>query len=145
MLFAWAAQRAPAAIGAICNAMAVLFAALVAFLFFGEKIGMRRALALLVGFAGVVVLARPRWPGLSIGWAVAAGALPRFLYGIGVNLVRRHMAPACRRSRVGGGTLVAAALLLARWLEPLAGGGDTAGWPGSARSPWACSARAWPT
>ena len=45
LLFAWAAQRAPAAIGAICNAMTVLFAALVAFVAFGEKIGMRRAIA----------------------------------------------------------------------------------------------------
>lgn len=45
LLFAWAAQRSPAAIGAICNAMTVLFAALVAFVAFGEKIGMRRAIA----------------------------------------------------------------------------------------------------
>ncbi len=43
VLFAYAAEQAPAAIGAICNAMTVLFAALIAFLFFGEKIGMRRA------------------------------------------------------------------------------------------------------
>ena len=66
VLFAYAAERAPAAIGAICNAMTVLFAALIAFLFFGEKIGMRRAGALLVGFAGVVVLATAKVSGLSI-------------------------------------------------------------------------------
>jgi drug/metabolite transporter (DMT)-like permease len=52
MLFAWAAQRAPAGVGAIANAMTVLFTALVGFLFFGEKIGVRRAVALLVGFVG---------------------------------------------------------------------------------------------
>src|SRR5688572_8577997 len=46
MLFAWAAQRAPAGIGAIANAMTVLFTALVGFLFFHEKIGARRAIAL---------------------------------------------------------------------------------------------------
>ena len=51
------AQRAPAGIGAICNSMAVLFTALIAFLFYGEKIGLRRAAALFAGFAGVVVLA----------------------------------------------------------------------------------------
>ena len=50
LLFAWAAQRSPAAIGAICNAMTVLFAAMVGFLFFGQKIGLRRSLALLVGY-----------------------------------------------------------------------------------------------
>ena len=91
LLFAWAAQRAPAAIGAICNAMTVLFAALVAFVFFGEKIGMRRALALLTGFAGVVVLASSKVGGLSVGAAVLAGATAALLYGFGVNLVRRHL------------------------------------------------------
>src|SRR5205807_870425 len=41
-LFAWGAERAPAGIGAITNAMTVMFTALVAFLFFGERIGERR-------------------------------------------------------------------------------------------------------
>jgi Predicted permease, DMT superfamily len=91
LLFAWAAQRAPAAIGAICNAMTVLFAALVAFLVFGEKIGTRRALALLTGFAGVVVLATAKVSGLSIGPAVVAGATASLLYGVGLNLVKRYM------------------------------------------------------
>lgn len=112
LLFAWAAQRSPAAIGAICNAMTVLFAALVAFLFFGEKIGVRRALALLVGFAGVVVLATSKVAGLSVGWAVVAGATAALLYGVGLNLVRRHMAhlpPAA----AAGSTLSCSALLLA--------------------------------
>src|ERR1700730_15721784 len=38
-LFAWGAERAPAGIGAISNAMTVMFTALVAFLFYGEQIG----------------------------------------------------------------------------------------------------------
>src|SRR5690606_28993618 len=54
VLFAWSAQYAPAAVSAICNATTVLFAALVAFCLYGERMGARRALALLVGFAGVV-------------------------------------------------------------------------------------------
>ncbi len=36
-LFAWAAQHAPAGVGAITNSMAVLFAALVAFFFMAKK------------------------------------------------------------------------------------------------------------
>lgn len=91
ILFAWAAERAPAGIGAITNAMTVLFTALVGFLFFGEKIGMRRALALVAGFAGVVVLASGKTAGESVGLAVAAGCAASFLYGIGINLVRRHL------------------------------------------------------
>jgi drug/metabolite transporter (DMT)-like permease len=131
VLFAWAAQRAPAAIGAICNAMTVLFAALIAFLLFGEKIGMRRAIALLVGFAGVVVLATAKVSGLSIGAAVIAGSLAALLYGLGVNLVKRHMTGLPAAS--AGATLGSAALLML----PLA----LTHWP-SAPIPtlsWACA------
>lgn len=111
LLFAWAAQRSPAAIGAICNAMTVLFAALVAFLFFGEKIGTRRAVALLVGFLGVVVLATSKAGGLSVGPAVAAGATAALLYGVGVNLVRRHLG-GIPPAAAAAATLSCAALLL---------------------------------
>jgi drug/metabolite transporter (DMT)-like permease len=119
VLFAWAAQHAPAGVGAITNAMAVPFTALVGFLFFGEKIGTQRAMALLAGFAGVIVLASGKTAGASIGWAVAAGASAAFLYGIGVNLVRRHLTglPAAALSAA---TLSCAALLtlpfaIAQW------------------------------
>ncbi|WP_425477930.1 DMT family transporter [Vulcaniibacterium tengchongense] len=119
VLFAWAAQRAPAGIGAIANAMTVLFTALVGFLFFGEKIGARRAFALLVGFAGVVVLASGKTAGASIGWAVAAGVGAAFLYGVGINLVRRHLG-GLPPAAVASATLGSAALLtlpfaLAQW------------------------------
>lgn len=118
-LFAWAAQRAPAGVGAITNSMAVLFAALVAFLFYGERIGPRRVVALAAGFAGVIVLAGGKVGGASIGGAVAAGTTAAFLYGIGANLVRRHLAglPA---TAVAAATLGCAALLslpfaIAQW------------------------------
>src|SRR3546814_11816984 len=71
--------------------MTVLFTALVGFLFFGEKIGTRRSLALMAGFAGVVVLASGKVAGASIGWAVVGGATASFMYGIGINLVRRPL------------------------------------------------------
>ena len=119
ILFAWAAQRAPAGVGAIANAMTVLFTALVGFLFFGEKIGTRRAVALLAGFAGVVVLASGKVAGASIGWAVAAGAGAAFLYGIGINLVRRHLT-GLPPAAVASATLGSAAVLtlpfaIAQW------------------------------
>jgi drug/metabolite transporter (DMT)-like permease len=111
LLFAWAAQRSPAAIGAICNAMTVLFAALVAFVFYGERIGLGRALALLTGFAGVVVLASSKIGGLSLGLPVLAGASAALLYGFGVNLVRRHMA-GIPPAAAAGATLGCSALLM---------------------------------
>ncbi len=115
VLFAWAAERAPAAIGAICNAMTVLFAALIGFLFFGEKIGPRRAFALLVGFSGVVVLATAKVSGLAIGAAVAAGTVAALLYGLGANLVRRHMG-GLPPAAAAAATLGCASL----WMLPMA-------------------------
>ncbi len=119
ILFAWAAQRAPAGVGAIANAMTVLFTALVGVLFFGDKIGTRRAVALVAGFSGVVVLASGKVAGASIGWAVAAGAGAAFLYGIGINLVRRHLT-GLPPAAVAAATLGSAALLtlpfaIAQW------------------------------
>jgi drug/metabolite transporter (DMT)-like permease len=119
MLFAWAAQRAPAGIGAIANAMTVLFTALVGFLFFGEKIGTKRAIALFTGFAGVVVLASGKTAGASVGWAVVAGSTAAFLYGIGINLVRRHLTglppAAVASATLGMSTLLTLPFAVANW------------------------------
>jgi drug/metabolite transporter (DMT)-like permease len=118
-LFAWAAQRAPAGIGAITNALAVLFTALVAFVGYGERIGGKRVAALFGGFAGVVVLASAKTAGTGIGSAVLAGTTAALLYGIGANWVRRQLGgfpPAA----VAAATLSSAAVLalpfsLATW------------------------------
>ena len=110
-LFAWAAQRAPAGIGAITNSLAVLFTALVAFAFYGERIGGKRVAALFGGFAGVVVLASAKTAGADVGGAVLAGTSAAFLYGIGANLVRTRLSgypPAA----VAAATLGSAALIL---------------------------------
>jgi len=119
VLFAWAAQRAPAGIGAISNAMTVLFTALVGFLFFGEKIGVKRAGALFAGFAGVVVLASGKTAGASVGWAVVAGVSAAFLYGIGINLVRRHLSglppAAVAAATLGSSALLTLPFALAQW------------------------------
>lgn len=110
-LFAWAAQRAPAGIGAITNSMAVLFTALVAFLFWHERIGRMRVVALLAGFAGVVVLASSKAAGASVGWAAAAGTLAAFLYGIAANVITRQMR-GIPPIALAAATLVCATLLL---------------------------------
>lgn len=111
VLFAWAAQHAPAGVVAISNSLAVLFTALVAFLFYGERIGGKHTLALFAGFAGVVVLAGAKTAGASVGWAVFAGTAAAFLYGVGVNLVKRHLADLPPIA-LAAATLSCAALLL---------------------------------
>lgn len=119
LLFAWAAHDAPAGVGAIANSMTALFAALVGFLFFGEAIGARRVVALLAGFAGVVVLASSKVEGAHIGWAVAAGTTAAFLYGIGVHLVRRYMsglpAAAIASATLGVSAVLVLPFAIANW------------------------------
>ena len=119
-LFAWAAQRAPAGVGAITNSMAVLFTALVAFLFWGERIGRVRVVALVAGFVGVLVLASAKTAGASVGWAAAAGTTAAFLYGISGNLIRRQM-HGLPPVALAAATLVCASVLLlplAAWQWP---------------------------
>jgi drug/metabolite transporter (DMT)-like permease len=112
VLFAWGAERAPAGIGAITNSMAVMFVALVAFIFYGEPIGHRRAVGLLLGFVGVVVLASGKTSGGSVGPAALAGTTAAFLYGIGMNAIRTHL-KGIPAAAVAAATLSTASLLLA--------------------------------
>lgn len=120
VLFAWAAQRAPAGIGAISNATAAMFTALIALLFFGERINTRRAIGLVAGFVGVVVLASDKTGGGNVWQAALAGTFAAFLYGIGANLLRRHL------SGIPAGANACATLLCATvLLSPLA----IATWP----------------
>jgi drug/metabolite transporter (DMT)-like permease len=111
-LFAWAAQRAPAGIGAITNATAVMFTALVAFVFYGEHIGKRRAVGLFAGFVGVAVLASGKTAGGSVWSAALAGTFAGLLYGIGGNMIRRQLA-GIPSGAVAAATLVCASMLLA--------------------------------
>jgi len=111
-LFAWGAERAPAGIGAICNAMTVLFTVLVAFVLYGERISARQTVGVLSGFVGVVILASGRTAGTAVWPAALAGSAAALFYGFGVNFIRHYLAgvPA---SAVAAATLLGATLLLA--------------------------------
>jgi drug/metabolite transporter (DMT)-like permease len=111
-LFAWGAERAPAGIGAIANAMTVMFTALVAFLFYGELIGVRRMIGLVAGFVGVIILASGKMGGESVWPAALAGTTASLMYGFGINLVRRHLS-AYPAGAVAAANLAAGAVLLA--------------------------------
>jgi len=120
VLLAWAAQRAPAGVGAIANATMVLFTALIAVLFFGERVSTRSGLALLAGFFGVAVLASGKMAGASVGWAAAAGTCASLMYGIAIHLVRLHLS-GLPSAAVAAATIGTAALLLlpfALWQWP---------------------------
>jgi drug/metabolite transporter (DMT)-like permease len=132
VLFAWAAQRAPAGVGAIANSTVVMFTALVALIFYGEPITTRRTIGLLAGFIGVVVLASGKMGGVSVWPAALAGTGAALLYGFGANMIRRHLVG------VPAGAVAAATLLCSSvFILPLA----VATWP-SASIPalsWLCA------
>jgi drug/metabolite transporter (DMT)-like permease len=110
VLFAWGAEHAPAGIGAISNAMTVLFTALVAFVLYRQRITALQALGLCAGFVGVAVLASGKVGGIRVWPAVLAGTLASLLYAFGANLIRRSLVgiPA---SAVAGATLLCAGVL----------------------------------
>src|SRR5215472_9391931 len=112
VLFAWGAERAPAGIGAITNAMTVMFTYLVAHFFFGERVGARRLVGLTAGFVGVAILASGKTAGDGVWQAALAGTAAAVCYGFGINLVRRYLTgyPA---AAVAAANLIAGALLLA--------------------------------
>ena len=88
-----------------------MFTALVAFIFYGERIGPKRAIGLLAGFVGVTVLASGKTGGVSVLPAALAGTLAALMYGFGANLIRRQLAglPA---GAVAAATCVCASILL---------------------------------
>lgn len=118
-LFAWGAERAPAGIGAIANSMTVLFAALVAFVVYREHIGVRRGIALVVGFVGVVILASGRVAGENVTGAAIAGAVASLCYGFAINLTRHRLADLPPTVAVAGtlscSTVMAAPLAAITW------------------------------
>ena len=119
VLFAWGAERAPAGIGAITNAMTVMFAALVAFLFYGERIGPWRWIGLVAGFIGVTILASGHIAGASVGAAALAGTAAALCYGLGINFVRHYLsgfpAAAIAAANLGAGALLLLPFALYTW------------------------------
>jgi drug/metabolite transporter (DMT)-like permease len=112
VLFAWGAERAPAGIGAITNAMTVMFTTLVAFVLYGERIGTRRLIGLVAGFVGVAILASGKTAGASVGPAALAGTTASLLYGFGINFVRRYLS-GFPSAALAAANLASGALLLA--------------------------------
>ena len=111
-LFAWGAERAPAGVGAIANSMTPLFTALVAFAVWREAISARRAVALVVGLIGVVVLASDRVSGANVMQAAVAGTVASLSYGFAANLTKRWLSVIPPAAAVAG-TQLCSALMLA--------------------------------
>lgn len=121
-LFAYAELTLTAGFTSVLNAAAPLFAAIVAFVWLGERMSSWRVLGLAIGFVGVIVLVG----GSSAldagqgGLAVAAALGATVLYGLASSYTKRHLTGVPPLA-VATGSQVAAAIVLAPlavWLWP---------------------------
>ena len=127
VLFAFAALHVTAGFSAVLNATSPMFTAIVAYAWFGERLGASRVLGLVVGLAGVVVLAWERVTWSAAGPALAVGAclVASAFYGIGGNFARRRLAGVDPYAVAAGSQCAASAVL-----APLA----IVAWPAAAPS-----------
>jgi len=133
VLFAYAALHVTAGFSAILNSTSPMFTAIVAYAWFGERLGAARVLGLVVGLAGVVVLAweRVSWTSGAAASAVGACLVASAFYGVGGNLARRRLAGVDPYTVAAGSQCAASAVLL-----PFA----IAAWPAASPSPLAWGA-----
>ncbi|MEO6006030.1 MAG: DMT family transporter [Opitutus sp.] len=102
---------------------APLVVALLAGPVLGEKLGPRRAVAIVVGFIGVLVITRPGTAGFQPGmWLALGAAACNAGYFLITRLLSRHDAPETTHFYTGMvGTLVAVPLALPVWQTPVSG------------------------
>ncbi len=114
LLYAFALTYIPASIGAVLNATAPMFGALLAALFLGERFSVGKAAGCLAGIAGVVLVVKPgaltETP--MFGYAAAACLAACLCYGYNGVLMRRYAADVPSRGIAVGGQLAAALMLL---------------------------------
>lgn len=93
-LFAFALTSLSTGMSSILNATTPLFGALIAGWWLHEKLDASRALGLLLGFVGVVVLSwhKAHFHAGGSGWAVLACLGATLSYGISASYVRRYLA-----------------------------------------------------
>jgi drug/metabolite transporter (DMT)-like permease len=114
LCFAYAALTINAGVSAIFNSATPLFAAIVAWLWLGDRMTPLRVVGLGVGFAGVLWIG---WDKADFGpggsaWAIGACLLATMSYGIGPSLTKRRLSGVPPLA-VAAGSQVAASLFLA--------------------------------
>lgn len=122
LLIAWATLSITAGLASIMNAMTPVFTALIGALWLGDRLDGRRGLGLLLGLAGVALLAADKAdfrPGGS-GWAIVAMLLATVCYGFAANHTRRYLQGVPALVNATGTQLVSALVLLppALWSWP---------------------------
>ena len=124
--FSFALLTINSGLGAVLNATVPMFGALVAWGFFGERPDRSRTLGLVIGFAGVAMLAG-RSAGLQSGadetaarWAIAACLAACICYAFSASLTRKHLSGVPALATAAGSQIGATLALAvpALWLWP---------------------------
>lgn len=95
--YAYALLYITTGLSAILNATVPLFGAVVAWLWLRDQPNASRALGLVIGFAGVALLAsgkasfKPDASGVASGWAVVACLVATLCYGISASFTKRYL------------------------------------------------------
>lgn len=112
LFYAFALRHIPASIGAVLNAAAPMFGAVIAALFLGERLSRRKVAGCAAGIAGVALVVKPGAVDQTemFGYAVAACLAACACYGYNGILMKRYADVPSRGVAVGG--QIAAALML---------------------------------
>lgn len=95
--FAYALMSITTGLSAILNATVPMFGALVAWVWLKDKPALSRIAGIVLGFAGIALLAwdkatfRPDASGAAPGWAVLACLLACLCYGIAASFAKKYM------------------------------------------------------
>ncbi len=120
VMFAYAVMHISTSLSGILNATAPLFGALIAWFWLNDRMTRSRILGLLIGFAGVALLAADKAsfkPG-GTGWAVLACLVATLCYGYSASYTKRHLGGVHPLAIAAGsqlGATLALALPMAWW------------------------------
>lgn len=94
VMFAYAVMHISTGLSAILNATAPLFGALIAWLWLKDRLTVLQVVGLIVGFAGVALLAADKasFKTGGTGWAVLACLVATLCYGYAASYTKRHLA-----------------------------------------------------
>jgi drug/metabolite transporter (DMT)-like permease len=113
-LFSFAAMHAPASLLSIVNSISPVFGLAWSAAFRDERITARKAAGMLLGIAGVALVARPGGAPADphLDWAIAAVLGACCAYGVTGVLVKRFARDVSPRSMAAGNQIAAALVLL---------------------------------
>jgi drug/metabolite transporter (DMT)-like permease len=122
LLYGYAAQGLGAGFLSISNACAPMWGAVIGWLWLRDRLPGSRVLGLVIGFAGIVVLAWDKFDFSEggTGPAVVATLLAPLCYGIAANCTKRYLVGVDALSNAAGSMISASLLLLpfAIWTWP---------------------------